>query len=596
MLSFRIQRKIVWYDDGKQDQSNRRAEPENSVSQNARQQGERLSGYDDLDAAYAGTGATCSSGGRLVNVLWILPIVFVILVIGVAICRPFYDSQWFQQFLARYPGIPSQSEVQSGFPLWLRVLHFLNLLFMFFIIRSGIQILADHPRLYWTRDCTPDTDWFRFQRPVPTDRVWTSKDDSVTIPGWLGLPGIRHTIGLARWWHFSVNMLWVINGIVFYILLFATDQWARVVPTSWDVFPNAFSVAIQYLSLNFPHEETWTRYNGLQQLTYFFTIFIVSPIQIAVGLIQSPAIANKLGRIARPINRQRARSFHFFGLLWFLFFILMHVKLVFLTGARENLNEMFAGVDSASSWIGVAVFCAAMAVVAVTWYFATPFTIRHARLVQNVGKVLVGPLKQAAETWNPIVQYPESEISPHFWPNGREPDSDEFNALRQGDFANYGLTVGGLVENPQTFSGADIKAMPKQEQITEHFCIQGWSGVAKWGGVPMRHIFDIVRPKPEARFAIFYSFAEGADGGVYYDAHNLRNMRHDLTILAYEMNNEPLPVLHGAPLRLRVENELGFKMVKWIRAIEFVTDYRDIGSGQGGYNEDHEFYGNRASI
>ena len=154
----------------------------------------------------------------------------------------------------------------------------------------------------------------------------------------------------------------------------------------------------------------------------------------------------------------------------------------------------------------------------------------------------------------------------------------------------------GLVEHPRELSFAEIKAMPKQEQITEHFCIQGWSGVAKWGGVPMRHILDIVRPTREARYAVFYSFAEGADGGIYYDVHNLRNMRHSLTILAYEMNGSPLPLIHGAPLRLRCENELGFKMVKWIQAIEFVHDYATLGSGQGGYNEDHEFYGNRMSI
>ena len=157
-------------------------------------------------------------GRRLINALWILPAVFAILVVGVTICRPFYETPWFQEFLVRYPGIPDQAEVHTGFPLWLRALHYLNLFFMAFIIRSGIQILADHPRLYWNRDCTPDTDWFRFQRPVPTDRVWTSKDDSVTIPRWLGIPGIRHTVGLARWWHFSINLLWVLTGVAFYVL------------------------------------------------------------------------------------------------------------------------------------------------------------------------------------------------------------------------------------------------------------------------------------------------------------------------------------------------------------------------------------------
>jgi DMSO/TMAO reductase YedYZ molybdopterin-dependent catalytic subunit len=176
------------------------------------------------------------------------------------------------------------------------------------------------------------------------------------------------------------------------------------------------------------------------------------------------------------------------------------------------------------------------------------------------------------------------------------PTSAEFDALVAEGFKSYALRVGGLVEAPKVFSYAELKAMPKQEQITTHFCIQGWSGVAKWGGVPMRHILELVRPMAEARYAVFYSLADGSDGGRYYDVNQLFNMRHDLTILAYEMNGTALSVLHGAPLRLRCENELGFKMVKWIAAIEFVADFAHLGAGQGGYNEDHEFYGYRMPI
>jgi len=163
-------------------------------------------------------------------------------------------------------------------------------------------------------------------------------------------------------------------------------------------------------------------------------------------------------------------------------------------------------------------------------------------------------------------------------------------------FAHYRLRVDGLVEHPLELSLADLKAMPKQEQITEHFCIQGWTGVAKWGGVPMRDILDLVKPTAEARYAVFYSLADGDDGGRYYDVHKISNMRHRLTLLAYEMNGAPVSVLHGAPLRLRCENELGFKMVKWIAAIEFVRDFTDLGAGHGGYNEDHEFFGYRMPI
>jgi sulfoxide reductase catalytic subunit YedY len=256
---------------------------------------------------------------------------------------------------------------------------------------------------------------------------------------------------------------------------------------------------------------------------------------------------------------------------------------------------MFGGVDDAS-WAGFPLFVLAMAVMTAAWLLASPFTIRHARLVQRIGAFMIGWLNGLAERWDVRSQLTEKDISPFFWPNGTLPASKEFDALLADGFASYRLRITGMVQAPQEFSLADLRAMPKQDQITTHFCIQGWSGVAKWGGVQMRHILDLVRPTAEARYAVFYSLADGADGGPYYDVHELFNMEHQLSILAYEMNGAPLSVLHGAPLRLRCENELGFKMVKWIVAIEFVHDFAHLGAGQGGYNEDHEFYGYRVPI
>jgi DMSO/TMAO reductase YedYZ molybdopterin-dependent catalytic subunit len=237
-----------------------------------------------------------------------------------------------------------------------------------------------------------------------------------------------------------------------------------------------------------------------------------------------------------------------------------------------------------------------MLLVAWCWWLASPFTLRHARVVQKIGAFMGRPFGAATQSWDPTSQLTEKDISPHFWPNGTMPQSAQFESLLASDFADYRLRVDGLVEHPAEFSLAELKAMPRQEQITTHFCIQGWSGVAKWGGVPMRHIMDLVKPTAQARYAVFYSLADGGSGGRYYDVQSTSNMRHALTILAYEMNGAPVSVLHGAPLRLRCENELGFKMVKWIAAIEFVADFADLGAGQGGYNEDHEFYGYRTPI
>jgi len=535
-------------------------------------------------------------GRRWISVLWALPLGAAGLVVLIAIAQSLRELPGVQAFIKANPGIAQGApSIDSGFPWWLQLQHFANMVFMLFIIRAGMQILADHPRLYWKRDSTPGTDWFRFQKPVPKGRIWTSKDDSVTIPAWLGIPGVRHSLGLARWWHFSMNLLWVINGVLFYVLLFATDQWRRLVPLTWGVFPAALSTAIQYASLNFPVDHSWTRYNGLQQLSYFVTVFVAAPVSILTGLMQSPAISNRLGGLGRLLNRQAMRSVHFISFAWFVAFILAHGIMVFVTGLRENTNHMFAGVEN-NSWAGLPLFLVAMAILAAAWILASPFTLRHARLVQRTGAFMIGWLKALAEHGDPRSQLTEKDISPFFWPNGTMPTSAEYEALLANDFVSYRLRISGLVEAPREFSLADLKAMTKQEQITNHFCIQGWSGVAKWGGVPMRDILDLVRPTPGARYAVFYSFADGADGGRYYDVHQLFNMRHDLTLLAYEMNGGPLSVLHGAPLRLRCENELGFKMVKWIAAIEFVSDFAHLGAGQGGYNEDHEFYGYRMPI
>ena len=131
------------------------------------------------------------------------------------------------------------------------------------------------------------------------------------------------------------------------------------------------------------------------------------------------------------------------------------------------------------------------------------------------------------------------------------PQSAEFDGLVADGFRDYRLRADGLVEVPREFSLADLRTMPKQKQVTTHFCIQGWSGVAKCGGVPMRRILDLVKHAAEARYAVFYSLADGGDGGRYYDVQKMEDIRHELTILAYEMNGAPVSVLHGAPLRLR---------------------------------------------
>ena len=217
--------------------------------------------------------------------------------------------------------------------------------------------------------------------------------------------------------------------------------------------------------------------------------------------------------------------------------------------------------------------------------------------MQRVGYALIGPAQRLFEHVDATPgEYEQKDISPYFWHNGAYPDSDEYTALFDGDFADYRLRVNGLVEHPAELTLQQLRALPYHEQITQHFCIQGWSGIAKWGGVSMLTIIDLVQPRPEAKWVVFYSLADGPDGGIYYDAHPIEQMSYHLTMLAYDMNGEPLAYGHGAPLRLRNETQLGFKQVKWIKGIEFVTHFSQVGGGYGGYNQDHEFFGYRQSI
>ena len=535
--------------------------------------------------------------GKWFNLLWLIPIGLLVLVIGIAVARGIRDLPAVQDFIRQYPGesaLPADAPV--GFPTWLGWQHFLNLFLMTFIIRSGAAIIADHPRLYWTRHSTPGKDWLRFQKPVPPDPLYTAKQDSITLLDGVGLPGRRHSIGLARWWHLGIDTLWLLNGIVFYILIFTTGQWMRLVPLSWDVFPNALSVAIQYLSLDWPVENGWVNYNSLQLFAYFITVFIAAPAALLTGLGMSPALSTRFRAISSVISIQVARSLHFLVLCWFILFIVIHVTLVLTTGALRNLNHMYASRDD-ESWVGFWIFAASMVVVIVAWVAATPFTYRHPRVVQKVGFALIGPVQRLFEHIDSKPgQYTEKDLSPYFWHNGKYPESEQYKKLNSEDFADFTLRVNGLVENPVELSLDQLRALPYHEQVTQHFCIQGWSGVAKWGGVSMQAILDVVKPKPEAKWVIFYSFAVGPNGGLYYDAQPIEQMGYELTMLAYDMNDDVLSYGHGAPLRLRNEVELGFKMVKWIKGVEFVKDFAEVGGGLGGYNNDHEFFGYRQSI
>ena len=263
--------------------------------------------------------------------------------------------------------------------------------------------------------------------------------------------------------------------------------------------------------------------------------------------------------------------------------------LVAVTGLARNMNQITLGRDDTHP-IGMILGLIGIGAVVGSWVVTHYVAWNWPRAVQHLQKAIGAPFLKTITNLEVKERYTDADISPRLWPNGKAPVSDEWKGLAKTAFKDFKLKVGGLVERPQELSLDELKALGKSDHISMHHCIQGWSGVAHWGGISLERLIEIVKPKPEAKVIVFYSFGEGLFGGCYYDTQNIDVVLRGKGMLAYEMNHAALPEIYGAPLRLRVENQLGYKMVKWIDRIEFVESEKNIGEGEGGKNEDDEYF------
>lgn len=187
-------------------------------------------------------------------------------------------------------------------------------------------------------------------------------------------------------------------------------------------------------------------------------------------------------------------------------------------------------------------------------------------------------------------EFSPSDISPYFRGNGTtDPKESAYAAHAAGGFADWKLTVGGLVERPLTLSLEQIRALPQRTQITRHDCVEGWSAIGQWTGPQLKGILDAAKLKPAARYIVFHC-ADLLDGARYYESVDLIDAFHPQTIVAHQLNGAPLPVRNGAPLRMRIERQLGYKHAKYLNAIEAVASLDQVGGGKGGFWEDRAGY------
>ena len=191
-------------------------------------------------------------------------------------------------------------------------------------------------------------------------------------------------------------------------------------------------------------------------------------------------------------------------------------------------------------------------------------------------------------------EFTEADISADFRANGStDPDDDAYQTFAQSGFKDWRLQVDGLVERPMQLSLGELRALPARTQITRHDCVEGWSCIGKWTGVPLSIVLQRAGLKPDARYIVFYcadspgQWLEAADK--YYESIDLIDALHPQTILAYDMNGAPLGIPYGAPLRVRLERQLGYKMAKYIMRVEAVESFQGIAGGHGSYWADRNY-------
>jgi thiosulfate reductase cytochrome b subunit len=307
---------------------------------------------------------TSAQGSRVARTRlpWIVAGLLVLAVLIVLAARLIRATGAGAAFVATYPGAaPLPAGAPVGFSGVIAWQHGLNALFLLFTIRSGWRLhRAERPSTFWTRDNT---------RGLRTRN-----------------PPVRIAIDL--WSHYVADTLWLVNGVVFLVVIVATGHWVRIVPTDVAVVPSAISAGLQYASLDWPTTNGWIDYNGLQALSYFVVVFVAGPLAVLTGLRLAPGFAARLRPLDRVLPVRVTKRIHWWTMVFFVVFTLVHVFLVLATGAVRNLNHMYAVRDD-GSWAGAIVFAGSLVLAAGLVLALRPALVRRA--AARTGTVLERP-------------------------------------------------------------------------------------------------------------------------------------------------------------------------------------------------------------
>jgi DMSO/TMAO reductase YedYZ molybdopterin-dependent catalytic subunit/thiosulfate reductase cytochrome b subunit len=455
-----------------------------------------------------------------------------------------------------------------------RVTHWISTLSFFVLVLSGVAILLAHPRLYWGE----------------SGAVGTSSLIDLPLPFVLEAP-IR---GPGRYLHFLSAWVTLFTGLVYVSRGLAARHFGRnLLPAREELTFGAIGQVIRsHLRFERSSEAELATYNVLQRLSYTTVVFVLSPVMIWTGLAMSPAVTSVLPFLVTSLGgQQTARTVHFFVACSLVLFLLVHVAMVCQTGFRSRMRAMITGRGPAmrdavvrpglsrreliKTGLGALAGVGALGAAVRLADRCGLIPANHrgiyglSETLTYAGQRLLTRLPSMAR------EFDRSQISKVSPVNGKAPKTEPYQGLLATGFADWRLRIDGMVARPSSLSLAELKGFPSRSQVTHQACEEGWSFIAEFTGVPLSYVLDRVGIHPEARYVFFFTF----DG--WWDSIDMDDALHPQTLLAYGMNGPELPVDHGAPLRLKVARQLGYKNLKYLSRITVTDSAKGIGDGLG---------------